>query len=44
MDNLKKYGSMLKNLHPNKLKELVNKLNKRTKTTQDAIKKLRIKK
>ena len=44
MENLKKYGKLLKNLHPKKLKQLVDTLNKRTRTTEDAVKKLRIKK
>ena len=44
MENLKKYGKLLKNLHPKKLKKLVEDLNKRTRTTEDAIKNLRIKK
>ena len=44
IDNFKKYGKLLKGLNPKRLKLLIDKMNKRTKTTQDAIDSLRIKK
>ena len=43
-EDFKKFGGLLKNLHPERLKLLIKNLNKRTKTTQDAIDSLRIKK
>ena len=44
MENFKKYGELLKNLSPKRIKLLINQMNNRTKKTNKAIESLRIKK
>jgi hypothetical protein len=44
IDNFKKYGELLKNLNPKRLKLLIDKMNDRTNKTNKAIESLRIKK